>query len=372
MKFLGRRSRSRSEPETQPATPATTASEFTTRELRHVRSRSSLSTYSSQWLGEIDELEIMADHLYQSAQQLEWTKNGDIDDYVVLSSPYSDDSAVRPAYNLYESPLEVLAGKVNATALLRMSSELTTKIIEHIPPMKSQVVLDDGRTIDVVQECAAIKQRSKRGAINFCLERSSLTAIIWSHNPKKLIAEAKRCEKDLVSLLWSSNEHILTADCNEKAIEKNDIIISINEVSEHDLEARPYTSKPARYIWPATVALTFVILGLIYGQLVSDVLLNMLLDGAVMQGVFLIYLPLAGFLSSVCYIRSSANGSSSSPSSSSASSSLSVLYHNYMRIVDSTLERGPNRNYHNCHISPYNALYTKKASGTLLIRPSKP
>lgn len=264
----------------------------------------SMSNYSTLWITDIDELEIMADHLFQSIRLMDWTKDSSLQDFILLRSGSSDECVMRPDVYLEKSSMETVAMRVNAQAILRMSSELATKVIEQIPPMSSRIALRDGREIEVVESCETIKERNKRGGTTFCLERSTHTAIVWSDNPKYLLKEAKKCERDLVSLLWSPKSQTnapsaYVVDTQEKT---SNVLVEVREILDndpHSLETQSQLQKPARLVWPTIVSLTFVLMGAIFGRLLSSVATAVQRDGTYEQAAFVLYLPLVGFLSSV-------------------------------------------------------------------------
>ena len=266
--------------------------------VRKVRSKSSLSTYSTQWIGDIDELEIMADHLYKSAVSMDWVADDKSHEAVMLRSAVTDDYTVRPERDVPTEALGHLATRVGAYAVLRMSSEIVCKVIDRIPPMHKSVKLEDGQFIEVLEQCNSIKKRNTRGGTTFCLERSTHTAIVWSVNPKNLLKECRKCEQYLASLLWRPVNSTTGSGALEASEKNEGVVVVVQEVDE-DVERQSVEQKPVRLVWPTIVALTFVLIGMIFGLQLSGLMMAIILDGTYFQAVFLIYVPLAGFFSAV-------------------------------------------------------------------------
>lgn len=268
---------------------------------------------STIWINDINELDIMADHLFRSVINAEWapehsewpTRHEDI--CVIVRSPHVATEVVRPDCAAEDASIVKLTRKCEAQAAMTMRNELTMKFLQRIPPMSNVVKLLDGRKIDVFESfgnSVTLKRPQKSG---FCLIRDVDSAFVWSNNAKLLIAEGRKCEQALSTMLWTTSLTDTRSWAFQGSVitdeKEPDTVIEVQEIELDeefpDIEQQRRNQRETRLVWPIIVAMTFMLMGLAMGKLLSELVLALVRDGTIYQGLFLLYVPLSCFLSAV-------------------------------------------------------------------------
>lgn len=293
-----------------------------------VGSLTSGSQLTTTWLGHVDELAIMAEHLYQNARALGWTREDrkpDRDDWppsVAVRNTYTNSVAIRPEgpwrYNLRN-----VINDLEAEAVMILQNNTTADFLERTAPMSQSVTLTNNKIIDVYESIEDISELSALDSSGFCLVRDLQAALVWTRNVKSFIRECHTCEQALSMTLWRNNHSNFNSwafqDYKLPSGKREQTTVEVHEVEEESafgVHCLQHTHRPTRLIWPVSVAITFILMGLIIGSLLSDLVLAVVRDGTFVQLLFILYLPLTGFLSSVSGLKYGTNGHTNLLSSS--------------------------------------------------------
>lgn len=269
------------------------------------------ASFSTEWISDIDELSVMADHLYQAASDLDYIEHSNRSgacETVFVRSQYGFSSASRPEKLTPTTHLRTMADSLQSNAMLMITSTVTREIVERVPPMVQHIRLIGGAEISIYESCEDALSHKDMATSGFYLIRQQLAAIVWTDNAKLLISEGRKCDKALSLLLWDANDSIQTLwqfeSDQTKKTDNEEIKVTIQELSGEqasDSESQTVSLREQRLVWPMIVALTFIFLGWILGKLTSSNIQAVIRDGTLYQLTFLLYLPLACCLSAVSH-----------------------------------------------------------------------
>lgn len=265
------------------------------------------SSNSSLLDGAVDATTVMADYLYVQAFEHDWLGS---DDHsiscanIIVASRREESFVCRPEGS-NPSAIQSVAVCFEAESVMIMQSDVTLRIFDRISPMSHHIDLQCAGKIEVydaVEDLVARRQRHKTG---FALVRELKAAIIWSNSARLLLEEGTRCDEILSNIILATadatDEKWFYAMIDEKSLETT-VLVDVRETSSDassDIEGQLYEPRVARWIWPGIVAVTFILSGMLMGQLLSAVILATIRDGQFYQLAFILYLPLACALSSV-------------------------------------------------------------------------
>lgn len=270
--------------------------------------RSSTEIDDKHRISTLEQLEIMAHHLYSVAIQLDWTTTGDteadtpMNATVAVASDARGMVVLRPRLSSHEDLLAQVIRQLDTQTILVMNNTITAQVHQRIPPMDNRLKFHDNDEVviyDTLSDILNVKHHEHSG---FCLIRDTKSVMLWSADAKDLVVQARECERALTKSLYKIDFGIATSQAHREQLSEKDERapkVSVVEVDSHDLENSYATRLPMRLIWPTTVALTFLIMGLANGQLMSQLLVAILLDRTYHQVVFALYIPMACFLSAV-------------------------------------------------------------------------
>ena len=253
---------------------------------------------SDAWIQEIDEADLMLEHLFEIAEGNDWFDIDEEEYNIQLMT-------IRSSVNTYvsrplgdeQTALEVVARGLSCDGCMIMSTDATRRLIESTPPMAKSIILG-GKVNKLVDNILPFPSYEVLQTSGICFIKEIQGAILWNDDASALIEYAQKWDEHITKLVFSEKSKLIdhTAFGTDADFQKD--FVNIHEKTSEDEErALQGEERPAQLMWPLTVAMTFVIMGLLAGTIVKAVVIELIQSGSYLHLAYLVYIPLVCVLS---------------------------------------------------------------------------
>lgn len=252
---------------------------------------------SDSWMAEIDEADLMLEHLFEIAEGNDWFDIDEEEHNIQLMT-------IRSSVNTYvsrplgdeQTALEFVSQGLNCDGALLMCTEATRVLIDSTPPMAKSIVLggEVNKLVDNVLPFPAYDIMQVRG---ICFIKELGAAIIWNDDASKLIDYARLWDERITKLVYSEKDKLINHSVFTSSEENEKGAANVLESKVGDEEiGRMAPGREAQLMWPITVALTFIIMGLLVGVVLKSVVEEVIESGQYVHLAYVLYIPLVCIL----------------------------------------------------------------------------
>ncbi|BFZ57040.1 hypothetical protein PYCC9005_004090 [Savitreella phatthalungensis] len=256
----------------------------------------------SNWFRDIDEADLLLEHLFEIAEGNEWFDIDEEDeDLQLLTVRSSDNVYVSRPEGEDKTTLEHIARGLNCDGCMILVTEATRTLIDSSPPIATSVVLD-GKINKLVDNLLPFPSYDVMQRSGICFVREIGGAVLWNDEALDLIDYVTSWEKKINQLVFNEKDKLISqsvyGDAKEVKVEEYEL----QDDEEQRLENGELTGsnapedRPTMLMWPATVGLTFVVMGLMVGTIVRSVITEVMQSADYMHLLYLLYIPLVVML----------------------------------------------------------------------------
>lgn len=246
---------------------------------------------SSAWMTEIDEADIMLEHLFEIAEGNDWFDIDEEEQNIQLMT-------IRSSVNKYvsrplgeeQTALELIARGLNCEGAMLMCTDATRVLLNSTPPVARSIILG-GEVNKLVNNILPFPSYDVMKTKGICFVKELGGAIIWYNDALTMIEYAQFWDEQITRLVFSEKSKLRnhTIFGTDKDMPK-DITVEEKELLPEGSAERPEERK-VQLMWPICVALTFVLMGLLVGTVVKAVVTEIVEGGSYLHIAYALYVP---------------------------------------------------------------------------------
>ncbi|ORY80971.1 glycosyl transferase family group 2-domain-containing protein [Protomyces lactucae-debilis] len=248
------------------------------------------------WLADIDESDLMLEHLFEVAEGNDWF---DIDEEEAQMQLMT----IRAGVGQYVSrplgteitPLELIAQGLNCDAAMLMCTDATRVLLDCTPPTARNIVIG-GEIVKLVDNILPFPAYDGTKVRGICFVKELDGCIIWNEDASTINDYARKWDEIITRLVFSEKEKLTDQSIfgTEQDFQKNHK--NIFEQGLSDEEAAVEAERPTMILWPMTVAVTFIVMGALMGTVLKEVVIEFMQSKDLKNLLFLITIPLVGMM----------------------------------------------------------------------------
>lgn len=251
---------------------------------------------SSAWMLEIDEADIMLEHLFELAEGNDWFDIDEEENNIQLMT-------IRSAVNTYvsrplgdeQTALEIVAQGLNCDGAMLMCTDATRVLIDSTPPTARSIILG-GEINKLVNNILPFPAYDIMKTKGICFIKEIRGAILWNDDASKLIEYAQHWDEQISRLVFSEKSRLQdhSVFATEKDLHKDFANVLEKEISvdKPGSSGEDVEHRETQLMWPLCVGLTFTVMGLLIGTVVKSVVIEILEGSSYIHLAYVLYIPL--------------------------------------------------------------------------------
>lgn len=255
--------------------------------------------HPDDWMQDIDEADLMLEHLFEIAEGNDWFDIDEEENNIQLMT-------IRSSLNTYvsrplgdeQTALEFVAKGLSCDGCMLLVTDATRKLIESTPPTAKSIILGGhvNKLVDNILPFPAYEITQTSG---ICFIKEIQGAILWVDDASKLNEYAQMWDEHITKLVFSEKSKLVDHSIfgTEKDFQKDFANIHEKPVgSDIDEEIGSEPDRQVQLMWPLTVAMTFVIMGLLIGTVAKSVVVEVVESGSYVHLLYFLYVPIVVIL----------------------------------------------------------------------------
>ena len=276
---------------------AEAARDTLTKTIEMTEEKTGLLAVSDEWMRDIDEADLMLEHLFEIAEGHDWFDIDEEDENLQLLTVKSSQDVYRSKpLGEEQTTLEFVARGLNCDACMVMVTDATRTLIDSSPPMARSIVLG-GKINRLVENILPFPTYDSMQTSGICFIREIGGAILWNDDASSLIEYASRWDQLITQLVFSEKEKLTSQEVFGETEEKLETQVEERELTDEEANLIGET-RPVRLEWAATVGLTFVVMGLLTGTIVKSSVFQYMQSEDWKHLLYLLYVPVVVVLTS--------------------------------------------------------------------------
>lgn len=246
---------------------------------------------SDAWIQEIDEADLMLEHLFEIAEGNDWFDIDEEEHNIQLMTVKSSvNKYVSRPLGEEQTALELIAQGLNCDGCLVMCTDATRVLLDSSPPTATSIVIG-GEITKLLDNLLPFPAYDVMQTSGICFVKELEGAIIWNDDASKLVEYAGKWDQHISTLVYSEKKKL--ADYSVFGTEKTSLqnypqLRSDDADPEKAIEDE---ERSTQLMWPFTTALTFVIMGLLVGVVLKSVVVEIIESQSYIHAAYVLYIP---------------------------------------------------------------------------------